>query len=183
MLPLIIIGAIGAIGVTGYKFARECSCCLERFKWTNNCLSCDDVICGKCGTEMTALNLDGKSVRSAGIACPGACTEKIKQKDKEHIEKDDAIQDQRRKRLNRISKVRLVSVNFGGTQTPKHGMPIETGWYDEKHLAEDAARSKAVDIYDVDTIWYVKTISESFPGTSPKGRPYHYRQWQVMGEV
>lgn len=184
MLPLIILGAaVGAIGITGYKLARECSCCLERFKWTHNCLSCDNVICSKCGTEMSALALDSKVTRGAGFACPGSCTEKILLQDKENIEKDSVMQEQRRRRLDRISKVRLVSVNFGGTQKPQCAAPLETGWYKEKHLAEDAARREAVDIYDVDTIWYVKTISENFPGTSPNGRPYHYRQWKVMGEV
>jgi hypothetical protein len=183
VLPLIIAAAVGTIGFTGYKLVRECSCCLERFKWTHNCLCCDDVICGNCGTEMAVLNLDGKVVRAAGVTCPGSCTDKIKQQDKENIEKDDAKQEKRRLRLERISKVRLVSVNFGGVQKPKHGQSLETGWHSEKHYAEEAARRIAVDDYDVDTVWYVKTISESFPGTSPNGRPYHYRQWKVSGEV
>ena len=183
MLPIIIAGAVGAIGLAGYKLVRECSCCRERFKWTQNCLCCGDVICGRCGTEMLELTRGGIKFRSSGAACPGSCTDTIKQRDKENIEKYDADQERQRRRLERISKVRLVSVNFGGPHKPTRGEALETDWHIEKHFAEEAARRIAVDVHDADTIWYVKTISEKFPGTSQNGRPYYYRQWKVTGEV
>jgi len=183
VLPLLIVGALGAIGIAGYKLSRECSCCKERLKWTHNCLCCEQDICSKCGTEMSVLVRDGTRLRVAGFTCPGVCTDKVKRRDRDSIEKHDAEQERLRKRLDRISKVRLVSVNFSGPQKPITGVLIETGWHTEKHIAEEAARQMAVDGYDADTVWYVKTISEKFPGTSPKGRPYYYRQWKVTGEV
>lgn len=183
VLPLFIAGALGVICLTGFSLARECSCCKKRLKWTHSCLCCEKITCSECGTEMSELFRGGTQLRARGFACSEICKGRVKRQDRDNIEKHDAELERLRKRADRISKVRLVSVNFSGPQKPVKGVRIETGWHTEKHIAEESAREKAVDLYDTDTVWYVKTISEKFPGTSPKGRPYYYRQWMVTGEV
>ncbi|WP_163033628.1 hypothetical protein [Pseudomonas viridiflava] len=99
------------------------------------------------------------------------------------VAKYEAEQERRRKRLERISRVRLVSVNYGGQQKPEYGIRIETGWYSEKSDAEEAARTIAVDSHDVDVVWYVNVTSQKSQGLSPNGRTYYYREWQVVGKV
>lgn len=183
MGPQILVGAIAAAGYLGYKLARQCSVCHKRLKWTHSCIKCDNVVCGGCGTEFEALFRNGSVLRQAGIACPKPCAVEIKQRDSELVEAHDAEQERLRKRRDRISKVRLVSVNYGGKQKPVKNASVTTGWHRERCQAEEEAREIAVDYHDSDTVWYVKVHSDQFEGTSEKGRTYFYRKWQVTGEV
>jgi len=183
MVPQILVGAIAAVGFLGYKFGRECSACHKRLKWTHSCMKCEKVICGNCGVTFAELYRDRSTLRQAGIACPRPCATEIKQQDAETIEAHDTEQLRLAKRRNRIAKVRLVSVNYGGPQKPTKNSTITTGWHRERSDAEEEAREMAVDYYDCDTVWYVKALSEQTKGTSEKGRTYYYREWQITGEV
>lgn len=183
MLPVIIVGAVAAIGVTGYKLARQCTVCQERLKWTHSCVCCAKVICSGCGNAIESIHRGGNRLLAGGYACFGSCTTTMRARGVDLVAKYEAEQDRLRKRLERISRVRLVSVNYGGQQKPEHGIRIETGWFTEKSDAEEAARTIAVDNYDVDAVWYVNATSQKTRGLSPKGREYYFREWQVVGEV
>lgn len=183
MLPVLILGAVTAVGVAGYKLARQCTLCQERLKWTHSCLRCDKVICTGCGTEFDPILRGGNKLQAGGYACLGACTTTMQARGDDLVAKYEAEQERRRKRLERISRVRLVSVNYGGQQKPEYGIRIETGWYSEKSDAEEAARTIAVDSHDVDVVWYVNVTSQKSQGLSPNGRTYYYREWQLVGEV
>lgn len=182
MLP-VVVGALGLLGFAGYKLARQCTRCQERLKWTHNCLRCDQVICGGCANVVEPINPGGSKLRAGGYACPGSCTTALEISGDDLLAKYEAEQKRLRMRLERISKVRLVSVNYGGQQKPDLGIKLETNWFTEKSDAEEAARTIAVDHYDVDVVWYVNTTSQKSEGLSPNGRKYYYREWKVVGEV
>lgn len=183
MLPLIVVGALGAIGVTGFKLARQCTACQKRLKWTHSCLCCKKVICTGCGNELEEVRRGQSKLQAGGYACFGACTTTMQTRGADLVAKYEAEQERIQKRLERISRVRLVSVNYGGTQKPQFGIKLETGWHTEKSDAEEAARIIAVDQHDVDTVWYVNATSRKSEGLSPNGRKYFYREWSVVGEV
>jgi predicted nucleic acid-binding Zn ribbon protein len=183
MLPYAIVGAVGVLGFAGYKLGRKCSVCHERLKWTHNCMQCEKVICGSCGTEMKALNRGGVQLRAPGFACPDPCAFKAKRKDRDLIETYEIEQERLKQRRERLSKVRLISINYAGSQNPLLGVQIETSWHKEKYQAEAEAREIAVDSYDCDAVWYVNAISEKTEGLSQGGRKYYYRQWKIIGKV
>lgn len=183
MLPYIIAGAASVIGYAGYKLGRECSLCNKRMKWTHNCINCKKVLCSACGTSMPKIFRDQTTLRSTGFTCSSSCTLGVRQRDHELTEAHDAKVERQRKRLSRISQVRLVSINYGGPQKTTSGEELETEWHDDKQAAENSARVMAVDVYDTDTVWFVKTIFKTCESSGPKGGTYRYRRWKVTGVV
>lgn len=183
MLPYIIVGAVSVIGYAGYKLGRECSLCSKRIKWTHNCINCEKVVCGACGTSMPKIYRDQVTLRSSGYTCSSLCTLAVQQRDSETIESHDAKMESQRKRIARIANVRLVSINYAGPQKTTLGETLETKWHDDKHSAEKSAREMAVDVYDTDTIWFVETNFEICEKAGPKGGTYRYRRWKVTGLV
>lgn len=183
MLPVLVVGTVAALGVTGYKLARQCTRCQERFNWTYSCLCCDQVICSKCAKTIEPVSPGGSVLRAGGYACPGSCTTSLQITGDDLVAKYKAEQERIRMRRERISRVRLVSVNFGGQQNPLYGIKLETGWHTEKSDAEEAARTIAVDRHDVDIVWYVNAASRKSECVNDRGRTYFYREWRVVGEV
>lgn len=184
MLSIItVVVASGAIGVAGYKLVRQCTICQKRLKWTGSCLSCDTVICSGCANTIEPVLGGGTKLQSGGYACPGSCTATIEAVGADLVAKYEAEEERLRARRDRISKVRFVSVNYGGQQKPERDIKLVTDWFKEKSDAEESARTIAVDSYDVDVVWYINTISRHGYGVSESGPTYLYQEWRVEGEV
>ncbi|NIF18170.1 hypothetical protein [Pantoea sp. Cy-639] len=101
----------------------------------------------------------------------------------DRVGKYKAGQDQLRARRERISNVRLVSNDDDVQQQPGRNIKLVTRWFSERSDAEEAARTLAVDRYDVDVVWHVNTVSRHGFGLSQNGPTYFYSEWRVEGVI